>query len=66
MLDAGGLDAVVINTSGCGVTVKDYGFMLRGEPDYAARAARISALAKDIARIRRRRSAWRRRRARAG
>ncbi len=43
-----GLDAIVINTSGCGTTVKDYGFMLRGDPAYAARAARISGLAKDI------------------
>ncbi|GIX11496.1 glycolate oxidase subunit GlcF [Elioraea sp.] len=47
-LDAGGLDAVVINASGCGTTVKDYGFMLRGEPGWAERAARISALARDI------------------
>ena len=43
-----GLDAIVINTSGCGTTVKDYGFMLRTDPAYAERAARISALAKDI------------------
>ena len=43
-----GLDAIVINTSGCGTTVKDYGFMLRTDPAYAARAARISGLAKDI------------------
>ncbi|WP_337875241.1 glycolate oxidase subunit GlcF [Elioraea sp.] len=47
-LDARGLDAVVINASGCGTTVKDYGFMLRGEPGWAERAARISALARDI------------------
>ena len=43
-----GLDAIVINASGCGTTVKDYGFMLRSDPDYAARAARIAGLAKDI------------------
>jgi glycolate dehydrogenase iron-sulfur subunit len=43
-----GLDAILINTSGCGTTVKDYGFMLRLDPVYAARAARISRLAKDI------------------
>jgi glycolate oxidase iron-sulfur subunit len=43
-----GLDAVVINASGCGTTVKDYGFMLREDPAYAAKAKRISALAKDI------------------
>jgi glycolate oxidase iron-sulfur subunit len=44
-----GLDAIIINTSGCGTTVKDYGFMLRGDPVYAERAARISGLAKDVA-----------------
>ena len=37
-----------ITASGCGTTVKDYGFMLRSDPAYAAKAARISALAKDI------------------
>jgi glycolate oxidase iron-sulfur subunit len=43
-----GLDAVIINASGCGTTVKDYGFMLRKDPDYADKAARIAALAKDV------------------
>ncbi len=43
-----GLDAIVINASGCGTTVKDYGFMLRGDKAYAPRAARVAALAKDI------------------
>jgi glycolate oxidase iron-sulfur subunit len=43
-----GIDAILINASGCGTTVKDYGFMLRTDPDYAGRAARVSALAKDI------------------
>ena len=42
-----GLDGIVINTSGCGTTVKDYGFMFREEPE-AALAARISALAMDV------------------
>jgi glycolate oxidase iron-sulfur subunit len=51
VLDQGGLDAVVINTSGCGVTVKDYGYMLREDAAYAGKAARISALAKDVAEI---------------
>jgi glycolate oxidase iron-sulfur subunit len=46
--DAGGLDAILITASGCGTTVKDYGFMLRTDPSYAQKAARISALAKDI------------------
>src|SRR5579859_1125625 len=47
-LAEGGLDAVVINTSGCGTTVKDYGFLFREDPAYAERAARISALARDV------------------
>ncbi len=47
-LEGEGLDAVVINASGCGTTVKDYGFMLRGEPGWAEPAARISAIARDI------------------
>lgn len=47
----GGLDAIVINASGCGTTVKDYGFMLRAEPEWAARAARISALTRDITEV---------------
>ncbi len=50
-IEAGGLDAIVINTSGCGVTVKDYGYMLRGDGEYARNAARVSALAKDVSEI---------------
>ena len=50
-LEGAGLDAVVINASGCGTTVKDYGFMLREDPAYAAKAARISALARDVAEL---------------
>ncbi|MFK8253576.1 glycolate oxidase subunit GlcF [Ancylobacter terrae] len=47
-IDGEGLDAILITTSGCGTTIKDYGYMLRTEPAYAERAARVSALAKDI------------------
>jgi glycolate oxidase iron-sulfur subunit len=47
-VENGGLDAIIITASGCGTTVKDYGFMLRGDPAYAAKAARVSALARDI------------------
>ncbi|TIV99531.1 MAG: glycolate oxidase subunit GlcF [Mesorhizobium sp.] len=47
-IDEGGLDAIIITASGCGTTIKDYGFMLRLDPAYAEKAARISALAKDI------------------
>ncbi len=46
--DGAGLDAIAINTSGCGVTVRDYGYLLREDSDYAAKAARVSALAKDV------------------
>ncbi len=42
------VDAILINTSGCGTTVKDYGYMLRTDSAYAARAARVAALARDI------------------
>jgi glycolate dehydrogenase iron-sulfur subunit len=45
---AGGLDAIVINASGCGTTVKDYGFVLREDPAYADKASRIAALARDV------------------
>ena len=44
----GDLDAILITASGCGTTIKDYGFMLRGDSAYAERAARVSKLAKDI------------------
>ena len=47
-IEAGGLDAIVITASGCGTTIKDYGYMLRLDPAYADKAARVSALAKDI------------------
>jgi glycolate oxidase iron-sulfur subunit len=43
----GGLDAVVINTSGCGTTIKDYGHMFRNDP-LAADAAAVSGMALDI------------------
>ena len=46
--DRGGLDAIVVTTSGCGTVIKDYGHMLRDDKDFAALAATVSALAKDI------------------
>lgn len=49
-INGDGLDAVVINTSGCGTTVKDYGHMFRDRP-LAADAARIATLAKDISEV---------------
>jgi glycolate oxidase iron-sulfur subunit len=47
-LAKGPVDAIIANASGCGTMVKDYGHLLKREPDYAARAARISDLAHDI------------------
>src|SRR3546814_19183312 len=49
LIDGEGLDAVVINASGCGTTVKDYGYMFRADSDWAGKAARVSALARDVA-----------------
>jgi glycolate oxidase iron-sulfur subunit len=46
--ERGGLDAILVTTSGCGTVIKDYGYMLRGEGNFAARAAKVSGLAKDI------------------
>ncbi|TCD16620.1 glycolate oxidase subunit GlcF [Oricola cellulosilytica] len=47
-IDKGGLDAIIITASGCGTTIKDYGHMLRLDPHYEEKAARVSELAKDI------------------
>jgi glycolate oxidase iron-sulfur subunit len=47
-IDGEGLDAVIINASGCGTTVKDYGFMLREDGAWAEKAAAVSARTKDI------------------
>ena len=49
-MDGAGLDAIVINTSGCGTTVKDYGHMFRNDP-LAGAAARVSALAMDVSEV---------------
>lgn len=46
-----GAEAIVITASGCGVTVKDYGHLLERDPEYAAKAKRISELAKDLSEI---------------
>jgi glycolate dehydrogenase iron-sulfur subunit len=46
-----GLDAIVVNASGCGTMVKDYGFLLRTDPSYAAKAARVAALARDVSEV---------------
>ncbi|WP_454825193.1 glycolate oxidase subunit GlcF [Paraburkholderia xenovorans] len=46
-----GVEAIVMNASGCGATVKEYGHLLRNDASYAKKAARISALTKDLAEL---------------
>ena len=46
--DRGGLDAILVTTSGCGTVIKDYGYMLREDSAFKGPAAKVSALAKDI------------------
>ncbi|WP_026432452.1 glycolate oxidase subunit GlcF [Paracidovorax oryzae] len=50
-VEAGGVEAIVLNASGCGATVKEYGHLLRHDPAYAARAERVSALARDLSEL---------------
>src|SRR3546814_177000 len=50
-IDGDGLDAIVINASGCGTQVKDYGFMFREDAAWAERAARVAALARDVTEV---------------
>ncbi len=45
------LDAVVVNASGCGTTLKDYGVMLAEDPEWAERAVAIAALARDVSEV---------------
>ena len=51
LAEEGGIDAIVANASGCGTMLKDYGFLLRTDPDYAERAERIAALARDVSEV---------------
>ena len=46
-----GAEAIVITASGCGATVKEYGHILKDDPHYAEKAARVSALARDLAEV---------------
>jgi glycolate oxidase iron-sulfur subunit len=48
LIEAQGLDAILVTASGCGTMIKDYGFLLRDDSLYAEKAARVSALARDI------------------
>jgi len=46
-----GTEAIVINASGCGAMVKEYAYVLRDDPAYAEKAARVVALTKDLAEV---------------
>ena len=50
-IEGEGLEAIVVTASGCGATIKDYGYMLRDDPLYADKARRVAALARDISEI---------------
>jgi len=51
IIEAQNITAIVMNASGCGVMVKDYGYLLRNDSEYAEKAQQISALTKDVSEI---------------
>jgi glycolate oxidase iron-sulfur subunit len=48
MVQAGSVEAIVINTTGCGAMLKDYAYLLRNDAAYSAKAERISAITQDV------------------
>ncbi len=50
-VESGAVEAIIMNASGCGVTVKEYGHILQHDAAYAAKAARISALTQDLSEL---------------
>jgi glycolate oxidase iron-sulfur subunit len=50
-VEGGAVEAIVMNASGCGVTVREYGHLLKGDPLYAAKAERISELTRDLSEL---------------
>ena len=51
MIERGQVEAIVMTASGCGAVVKEYGHLLRLDPAYAAKAARVSAMTRDISEV---------------
>ena len=51
LVDSGAVECIVMNASGCGVTVKEYGHHLQHDAQYAAKAARLSALTRDLSEL---------------
>jgi glycolate oxidase iron-sulfur subunit len=50
-IETRGLDAIVVTASGCGTMLKDYGFIFRADPEYAAKAAHVSSLSRDVSEV---------------
>jgi glycolate oxidase iron-sulfur subunit len=50
-IEGEGLEAIVVTASGCGATMKDYGYMLRDDPTYAKKAVRVAALVRDVSEV---------------
>jgi len=50
-VDGAGLDAIVVNASGCGTTLKDYGHLLADDPVWKEKAEQVAALAKDVSEL---------------
>jgi glycolate oxidase iron-sulfur subunit len=51
LVERGEVEAIVMTASGCGATVKEYGHLLSGDPAYRDKAARISAMTKDLSEV---------------
>jgi glycolate oxidase iron-sulfur subunit len=51
LVSSGGVEAIVMNASGCGVTVKEYGHSLRHDPAYAQKASRVADLTRDLSEL---------------
>jgi glycolate oxidase iron-sulfur subunit len=50
-IEGGAVEAIIQTASGCGAFIKDYGHLFEGDPAYAAKAARVSALSKDLVEV---------------
>jgi glycolate oxidase iron-sulfur subunit len=51
MIERGEIEVIVMTASGCGAVVKEYGHLLRHDPAYAGKAAKVSAMARDISEV---------------
>ncbi|MGE0874977.1 MAG: glycolate oxidase subunit GlcF [Burkholderiales bacterium] len=51
LIETGGIEAVVMTASGCGATVREYGHLLAGDPAYRDKAARVSAMTRDLCEV---------------